>query len=555
MTTFNHTSFENSVSTRRNRNDIVTHVIDFEESPQNQSQWAADHGIPRTTLSFWLQRKKHLDASPALIQFFESPDGVAFLHRLVSAAHFEFTKNGVASIHNVSNFLDLCGLSVFVASSYGTHQSISTDMDSLIVSFAESEQERLSAQMEPKKISLAEDETFHPETCLVAMEPYSNFIILEKYAPNRTGTTWNEAVEESLSGLPVEVIQCASDEGSGLLNHVKKGLKVHHSPDTFHVTNEISKGTSGPLASAVRKTEKKYQKAVEATEKEQERRLDYEKQVNTSVRRHPDFDKRIEQSKAREQLAKEEIEQAQKTQETVQQANREIGQVYHPYDLESGQKQDADTVEKRLNDCFEKIHTATENLSKRCKERIDKAQRVVGKMTATITFFFSIILLYVENMALSPELETIMLERLIPGFYLRRAAKNEKDPQRKEMISQKSDELLKILYDRDGPLADCNEQQLLQLEKGARECVHFFQRSSSCVEGRNAQLSLRHHGLHRLSDLKLKALTAVHNYYIKRTDGTTAAERFFGMKPKDMFEYLLDHMDLPARPRVRLQAN
>ncbi len=555
MTTFNHTSFENSVSTRRNRNDIVTHVIDFEESPQNQSQWAADHGIPRTTLSFWLQRKKHLDASPALIQFFESPDGVAFLHRLVSAAHFEFTKNGIASIHNVSNFLDLCGLSVFVASSYGTHQSISTDMDSLIVSFAESEQERLSAQMEPKKISLAEDETFHPETCLVAMEPYSNFIILEKYAPNRTGTTWNEAVEESLSGLPVEVIQCASDEGSGLLNHVKKGLKVHHSPDTFHVTNEISKGTSGPLASAVRKTEKKYQKAVEATEKEQERRLDYEKRVNTSVRRHPDFDKRIEQSKAREQLAKEEIEQAQKTQETVQQANREIGQVYHPYDLESGQKQDADTVEKRLNDCFEKIHTATENLSKRCKERIDKAQRVVGKMTATITFFFSIILLYVENMALSPELETIMLERLIPGFYLRRAAKNEKDPQRKEMISQKSDELLKILYDRDGPLADCNEQQLQELEKGARECAHFFQRSSSCVEGRNAQLSLRHHGLHRLSDLKLKALTAVHNYYIKRTDGTTAAERFFGIKPKDMFEYLLDHMDLPARPRVRLQAN
>ncbi len=543
------------MTTRRNRNDIVTHVIDFEESPQNQSQWAADHGIPRTTLSFWLQRKKHLDASPALIQFFESPDGVAFLHRLVSAAHFEFTKNGVASIHNVSKFLDLCGLSVFVASSYGTHQSISTDMDSLIVSFAESEQERLSAQMEPKKISLAEDETFHPETCLVAMEPYSNFIILEKYAPNRTGTTWNEAVEKSLSGLPVEVIQCASDEGSGLLNHVKKGLKVHHSPDTFHVTNEISKGTSGPLASAVRKIEKKYQKAVEATEKEQERRLDYEKRVNTSVGRHPDFDKRIEQSKAREQLAKEEIEQAQKTQETVQQANREIGQVYHPYDLESGQKQDADTVEKRLNDCFEKIHTATENLSKRCKERIDKAQRVVGKMTATITFFFSIILLYVENMALSPELETIMLERLIPGFYLQRAAKNEKDPQRKEMTSQKSDELLKILYDRDGPLADCNEQQLQQLEKGARECVHFFQRSSSCVEGRNAQLSLRHHGLHRLSDLKLKALTAVHNYYIKRTDGTTAADRFFGMKPKDMFEYLLDHMDLPARPRVRLQAN
>lgn len=47
------------------------------------------------------------------------------------------------------------------------------------------------------------------------------------------------------------------------------------------------------------------------------------------------------------------------------------------------------------------------------------------------------------------------------------------------------------------------------------------------MEGRNGQLSLHHHGKHHLSERKLSALTAMHNYFIRRPDGTTAAERFF----------------------------
>jgi hypothetical protein len=48
---------------------------------------------------------------------------------------------------------------------------------------------------------------------------------------------------------------------------------------------------------------------------------------------------------------------------------------------------------------------------------------------------------------------------------------------------------------------------------------------------------------------KLKALTAVHNYLKKRPDGTTAAERFFRYKPRDLFEYLVERLPMPKRPR------
>ena len=82
----------------------------------------------------------------------------------------------------------------------------------------------------------------------------------------------------------------------------------------------------------------------------------------------------------------------------------------------------------------------------------------------------------------------------------------------------------------------------------AEQCAQLFQRSSSCVEGRNGYLALRHHSSHQLSDRKLGTLTVIHNYFIIRPDGTTPAERFFEQKPENLFQFLLDNLSLPARP-------
>ena len=54
--------------------------------------------------------------------------------------------------------------------------------------------------------------------------------------------------------------------------------------------------------------------------------------------------------------------------------------------------------------------------------------------------------------------------------------------------------------------------------------------------------------LHRLGARKLGVLTVLHNYWLKRRDGTTAAERLFGKKPADLFEWLLARLPLPPRP-------
>jgi len=552
-------AYENSIEranskNRWGRDKIAAKILDFERAKQAQSerQWANDQGVPRTTLQHWISRKRTLDAAPGVIEFFESPDGVAFLHNMILAAHFEFTKHGVASIHNVSNFLDLCGLSRFVASSYATQRRISIKMDEELMLYEQEERKRLSRQMRARKITLIEDETFHPEVCLVAMEPVSNYVVVEQYAENREAKTWNNAVEQAFQDLPVEVIQVTSDEGSGLINHALKGLQVHHSSDCFHVSYEISKGTSGALASEVRRSENQLRIAMARTQKQVRRKQDYESVCPRLRKRRPGFEQAIAVAVREEQQAEAHLKQAEQNQDTVRIAKAEIGKIYHPYNPETGIGQDAQKVSELLESCFDKINEATQGLSDRCKNRIEKAHRVVSNMVATITFFFRMVELYMDNMELSDRERTFMRDYLIPGFYLQEVARREKDARRKADIQAKSQELLALMIEGDGTPADCDDSALVKLRKAAHECAMMFQRSSSCVEGRNAQLSLRHHGVHRLSNRHLSAQTVVHNYYIKREDGTTPAERFFEAKPRDVFEWLIENMDYPARPRVRM---
>ena len=535
------------------RADAAKLVSAYETRDQTISQrdFAKTTDVPRSTLRYWLARKNGIDAHPVLIEFFENPVGIAFLHRLITAAHVSFTKNGTASIHNVADFLEKSGVSPFVASSYSSQRRVSKQLDDNIIQFGKIEEKRLAQQMPVKAITLCEDETFHPEICLVAIEPVSNFILVERYAVDRKTKTWDEAVCDTLKNFPVEVIQIASDEGRSLISHALKSLKVHHSPDCFHVIYEIGRGTCGALMSKVRKAEKEHENAIKQTLSIEGKKENFDEKRPRG--RRPHFEEKIEQAKQEEEQVKEDLEQARLNYETVRNAKAEIGKVYHPYNLKTGQKQDSETVSELLSGCFDEIHKATTDLSDRCKERVNKAQRVMRDMVATIAFFFNMVDIYLENMQLSNHDKHLMNSYLIPGHYLKLAAGKERDVDRKADLVEKAQELLSIIkrLEEHGEVSsDC---EIEKLEKAARDCAEIFQRSSSCVEGRNAQLALRHQGIHRLSNRHLQALTVMHNYYIRRRDGTTAAERLFEAKPNDLFEFLLDRMDYPARPRNRLK--
>ncbi len=79
-----------------------------------------------------MKRKRRIDPHPDLVRFFEGEVGLTFLHRLVAALCFAFTKVGNAGVRDVVRFFELSGLSDFAASSVGSQQKVSEAVDEAI---------------------------------------------------------------------------------------------------------------------------------------------------------------------------------------------------------------------------------------------------------------------------------------------------------------------------------------------------------------------------------------------------------------------------------------
>jgi hypothetical protein len=524
-------------------------VFQFEAGHCSQRAFAQQTGVPRSTLQHWLKRKHQIEADPALVAFLESPTGLAFLHRLVGACHLTLTQQGTCGIRLVCEFLQRSGLNRFVASSFGSQQAIARQLEQALLDYGADQRRVLASRMTPKRITVCEDETFHPQVCLVSIEPVSDFLLLEVYCQGRDAQSWTTQLTTALEGLPVEVVQVTSDEAKGLLAHAREGLGAHHSPDLFHVQHDLSKATSLPLRTQLGHAQADLDAARQQTQQWIARRDAYQ-QGPRPPGRPPEFERHIAEGHALEQTRAARVDAAERRQEQMHQAIRGLGEDYHPFDLANGHPCDAEAVGQRLTARFDAIERIAEEtgLATTARQRIAKARRVLGAMVATVAWVWVVIGTRLDALHLSAEVRRVLIEQLIAGLYLKRVASRARGPAERAAIRAVADRLLAQARAPDSPLAALPAEQREALEREAAGCAELFQRSSSCVEGRNGQLSLRHHHLHRLSPSRLKVLTILHNYLIRRPDGTTAAERFFGAKPQDLFEYVLDRLDVPARP-------
>ena len=542
-------------SRRRDRADAACGLLKFDEARRRgSSQRAAAEkaGVPRSTLRYWSDRRRAVDLPPQVAAFLETPSGLAWLHRLVMAAIFVMTLRGPEGIRLVCEFLELSGLSAVVGASFGSIQKLTLQMQKQVVAFGEKQREALGGDMPAKSITICEDETFHPRICLVAIEPPSNYILLERYVERRDAQTWNTALGEALRGLPVQVIQSTSDQGQALLRHTRD-LHAHHSPDLFHPQHDLSRATALPLARRVRQAAEGYEKAVHSREQHVAQCEAYRAQRH-GPGRPPDFDGRIARALQAEEVAQRAVDAALADQAACREAVSGLSTDYHCYRLCDGRAQEAEQIEALVGARFAVIDEIAERaeLSQKSLGRIDKARRVTTDMVATIGFVHTQIALHLTGLDLSSSLRAEVATKLIPGLYLQRVAAQAKLAAARHAISGTAERLLSPLRSPAHPLGQLSAETSEQVDGVAKFCAQLFQRSSSCVEGRNGQLALFHHGLHRLTETKLAALTAVHNFHIRRPDGTTPADRFFETEHGDLVSALLERMPQlprPARPR------
>ena len=404
---------------RTRRAALLDQYRDLQAQGCSLRQLAKALHIPRSTLQAWQAYQESLDAHPAVVAFFQSSPGLAFLHRLVLGIHLVCTEIGACGIRLVCLLLQLTGLDRFVGASYGTQHQVNQQVEEAIVAYRREESARLAKDMPAKAITLAKDETFTGGLCLVATEPVSNSIVLEQEAHARDQDTWHALMEQALSGLNCQVIQSTSDEAPGLLAYVEHHLGAHHSPDLFHVQHELVKAVSGPMATKQRAAAKA---ATEAQERLKQGQGQLQGAGDAPEKRGPGRPPKATASL--EQLAQEahatsqEFERISAQREQVAQSIRAIGHAYHFVDLERGVRRNGQLIAADIQAQMETIRTVAqqESLSQSCLDRIEKAERVVPKMQATIEFVSGYVRQQVRQRDLTPPVSYALHAHLIPSL-------------------------------------------------------------------------------------------------------------------------------------------
>jgi hypothetical protein len=109
----------------------------------------------------------------------------------------------------------------------------------------------------------------------------------------------------------------------------------------------------------------------------------------------------------------------------VAQSIRALGQAYHFVDLERGVRRNAQMIASDIRKQIDQVRAIAqhEGLSQSCLDRLEKAQRVVPKMQATIEFVSSYVRQQVSRLDLTPLASFTLHAKLIPSFYLERVAR------------------------------------------------------------------------------------------------------------------------------------
>jgi len=182
------------------------------------------------------------------------------------------------------------------------------------------------------------------------------------------------------------------------------------------------------------------------------------------------------------------------------------------------------------------------------KNRANKFSNQVGDIASLIDAWW----LWVnkELDAVDQNQRTWLIDVLLPALYWKSQAEKTKSPEiKKEYLAAWKKAQIALGN-------NCLTQKLTAEEKSrwqswGERMIAKFQRASSAVEGRNGFLSQMHHNGRGISGRRLKVLTVIHNFVIRRPDGTTAAQRLYETDFPDLFEWLITQMPELPLPRQR----
>jgi len=228
-----------------------------------------------------------------------------------------------------------------------------------------------------------------------------------------------------------------------------------------------------------------------------------------------------------------------------------ISDTIHPFTLEDSKAQTSAEVEKRLSEKAQKLKE-TDWLHD-IEDRhgvMDKFRNQCNALSSGIDAWRVWALESLSPYGLEKDKADWLLLTLVPVLYWHRQMEKTDNPGSRKKYKRAWEQAVIALHSH--PLTPViTTEELKQWQGWAEWMANQFHRSSSAVEGRNGCLAQMYHNGRGLTVTQLQSFTVIHNFGIKRADGTTAAERFFGTKFPDLFEWLVGQMGALPLPRKR----
>jgi hypothetical protein len=373
------------------------------------------------------------------------------------------------------------------------------------------------------------DETFFEKMILILMDLRSGYIFLEEESEERTYETWMEKVQNIIDKFGVTIRYLVSDRAKALIKLAEKGIGCLSIPDLFHASHELVKLFGLSLGRKKASIEKKLTEALAklAILKELSKDIDQQQSVVDQLKKEQEF---IETGIS-----------------TYRELLHKVSKIVHPFDVNNAQNQTSAQVQAQLAQLvFLVIKLRGEYEIDDKNKRVDKFRKQIEAIASLIDAWWLWVEETLKVAEIDDELKQWLMFYLLPTLYWQSQVAKTKTPELRKSYQAAFDTAQASLGNH--PMTS-TFLLLREWQDWAIWMVSNFQRATSSVEGRNGCLSQIHHNGRGITLKRQKVLTVIHNYYLTRHDGTTAAERLFGTKFPDLFEWIVQRID--ALPLAR----
>ena len=394
-----------------------------------------------------------------------------------------------------------------------------------------------------RKAVVAMDETFFGDfLILVLMDLRSGYLLLAEISDDRRFDTWYEKTAPRLEALGIEVNHALSDRAKALIKLAISGFECDSGADLFHAQQDVSRWLGASLARRSATAEKQFKAVQAAADKALETATNAEKAVLVK--------QRLE--------AEEALDQTKQTRTNYHENLQGIAEEIHPFALNDNSIKAAEQVVKGLENRAQAFETiANDQDIKDKKETLKKFRNQIQALAVSVSFWWLWVRETLQGLAVNAEMENWLTTTLLPVVYWHHQLHKTQNRKAKDKYRKAWQQAVHA-FNAHPVTATLSESEIQRWLTWAESMARQFHGSSSAVEGRNGCLAQMYHNGRGLSQQRLRALTVIHNYGLKREDGTTAAMRLFETDFPELFPWLLEKMGalpLPRKGRVRVIDN